>query len=66
MKRNADKLPVEATDEESRLRIVQTPHNSNGAALSLPANRATAARPEIAVLGWDVRSYRLSLRSSKF
>jgi hypothetical protein len=66
MKRNEDKVQAEVTNEEFRLRVAPTPANGNGGAPSLPAHRATGARPEIAVLGWDVRSYRLSLRTSKF
>jgi hypothetical protein len=67
MKRNAEKVSVEASYEESELRIVETPHQGNGATtLTLPsACHADRRRPEIAVLGWNVRSYRLALRESK-
>jgi len=46
---------------------METPHRGNGVtAMSLPsASQAPRPRPEIAVLGWNVRSYRLSLRVSK-
>jgi hypothetical protein len=67
MKRNAEKSPVEDNDQEPRLHIVETPRQGGGAtALSLPAEcHADQPRPEIAVLGWNVRSYRLALRENK-
>jgi hypothetical protein len=67
MKRNAEKAQIEDNDEPVRLRIVESPNGCHGGtSLTLPAaGRGQQTRPEIAVLGWDVRSYRLSLRTSK-
>jgi hypothetical protein len=66
MKRNADKNPIEAGGEDSGTSVLETSRRRNGTntALSSAAD-APQQRPEIAVLGWDVRSYRLSLRASK-
>jgi hypothetical protein len=66
MKRNAEKISVEVGDEGSGLRAVKTPLGGSGATdLTLPSANGHQPRPEIAVLGWDVRSYRLSLRENK-
>lgn len=42
------------------------PTSQEAQEVNLSASRPVShSRPEIAVLGWDVRSYRLSLRQSK-
>jgi hypothetical protein len=66
MKRNAEKISIEVGDEGPSLYVVKTPHQGNGAtSLNLPSAHLHQTRPEVAVLGWDVRSYRLSLREHK-
>jgi hypothetical protein len=67
MKQNANKMSVEARDQDSSLHIVEAPNEASGAkTIVLPsACHAPQPRPEIAVLGWDVRSYRLALRENK-
>lgn len=66
MKRNAEKLPVELGARNAASNIVELPRQGNGATtLVESAAHAARPRPEIAVLGWNVRSYRLSLRESK-
>jgi hypothetical protein len=67
MKRNAQKIQDEVGDQDSELHVVETPPQRGGAkTLILPsAAHAPRLRPEIAVLGWEERSYRLSLRESK-
>jgi hypothetical protein len=67
MKRNAEKLPVEVCDQESESSAVGLRHQGNGGIASVipSGGQAPRPRPEIAVLGWNIRSYRLSLRQSK-
>jgi len=66
MKRNAEKILGEGGDEDSGLHVVEMPRQANGAtALTSPSAHSRQPRPEIAVLGWDVRSYRLALRENK-
>jgi hypothetical protein len=67
MERNAEKMPVEVDEQDSGLHMVKTPHQGGGAkTLILPsACHARQSRPEIAVLGWSARSYRLALRQGK-
>jgi len=66
MKRNAEAVSSEAEQNPS-LHVVETPRQGGGArTLPFPsASHAPRPRPEIAVLGWDERSYRLALRESK-
>jgi hypothetical protein len=67
MERNTEASPVEEANQNPSLRVVEAPRQSRGATtLILPsACHAPRPRPEIAVLGWNVRSYRLSLRQTK-
>lgn len=65
MKRNAEKSTIEAGCDEAGVSVLETPRQSNGVNTAETAGNAHRPRPEIAVLGWDVRSYRLSLRSGK-
>jgi hypothetical protein len=64
MKRHADRISVEAGNRESEMSALPTSQEAQE--VNLSASRPVShSRPEIAVLGWDVRSYRLSLRQSK-
>lgn len=66
MKRSAEKISDEADDEDSGLRVVKTNRGNGAAGVSHSSDRdADQRRPEIAVLAWNVRSYRLSLRENK-
>jgi hypothetical protein len=67
MNQNAENSPVEAAGQDPELHVVETPRPEGGATtLTLPsAGYARWARPEIAVLGWKERFYRLALRESK-
>ncbi len=67
MKQNTDNQPGEAIDQQPDLHVVENPRNGNGATtLKLTSTRESRrSRPEIAVLGWNVRFYRLALRESK-
>jgi hypothetical protein len=67
MKRDAEQIPVEVSEEALRIRIVKPRNGGHGGlSLTLPAaGQDHQSRPEIEVLGWDVRSYRLALRASK-
>jgi hypothetical protein len=67
MKQNAENISDQAPDEAPDFRIVEAPEAEGRATtLTLPSfRRARRSRPEIAVLGWDVRFYRLALRESK-
>lgn len=61
MKRNGEKRAVEAENQDTEF-ATKTPRQ-NG--LCADGRDCHHGRPEIAVLGWDVRSYRLSLRENK-
>lgn len=67
MKQNVDNSSVEVADQGPELHVVETPSQGGGATtLTPPSTRhARQARPEIAVLGWKERFYRLALRESK-
>ena len=65
MKRNAEKLPVEANGHDSGMSNGEAPQQGNGANHIPSEGNTPQPRPEIAVLGWNIRSYRLSLRTNK-
>jgi hypothetical protein len=67
MKQNAEKTSDEGADQGPDLHVVEKPRQEgNARTLRLPSSRRSrSSRPEIAVLGWDVRFYRLALRASK-
>jgi len=67
MKQNADNIPDEAAEQEPELRVLESPRTASAGANSKPAStrQSRQSRPEIAVLGWNVRFYRLALRQSK-
>jgi hypothetical protein len=67
MKQNAENSPVEVADQDTELNEVETSCPGGSATtLTLPSARhARQARPEVAVLGWQERFYRLALRESK-
>jgi len=67
MKQNAENSQTEDNDQQPDLHVVESPRQGGGAkAVNGSATRnRRSLRPEIAVLGWNVRSYRLSLRASK-
>jgi hypothetical protein len=66
MKRNAEKMQVEVDNQEPGMRVETAQQGSGATSMGLSsACQAQSPRPEIAVLGWNVRSYRLSLRESK-
>jgi hypothetical protein len=67
MKQNAEQQVDEVADQSPDLHVVEAPGRGNGAKnLPLPSTRQSRqSRPEIAVLGWKARFYRLSLRTSK-
>jgi len=67
MDRNTQAARVEEADQSPNLRVVEAPRQRGGATtlVILSACHAVRPRPEIAVLGWNVRSYRLALRQSK-
>lgn len=64
MKQNADNITEEAAGPETNLQVAETPRRANGNTNS-KAREARQSRPEIAVLGWSARFYRLALRASK-
>lgn len=61
MKRNAEKTPIEVEDQDGA-GATEAHRQVNG---TTARGRDNQTRPEIAVLGWDARSYRLSLRQVK-
>jgi hypothetical protein len=67
MKQNAENSLVEEGNQGPDLHIVETPASeSRAATVRLPSTRRVAKpRPEVAVLGWKERFYRLTLRESK-
>ncbi|MGP8200599.1 MAG: hypothetical protein ACLQU4_13980 [Limisphaerales bacterium] len=66
MKQNADNSPVEVANQDPEPCAVETPRSeSSVSTFSPPTRRVRRSRPEIAVLGWKERFYRLALRESK-
>jgi len=67
MKENAENSPENGASQDAEVCSTETPRIGGGvAALTRPlAHLARRPRPEIAVLGWKVRFYRLALRESK-
>jgi hypothetical protein len=67
MKQNAENLPVEVADQDRELCVVETSRPGGSATTLTPhsARHARRTRPEVAVLGWKERFYRLTLRESK-
>jgi hypothetical protein len=67
MKQNAENSSVEVADQDAELSGVETPRAEGSATtLTLPSARhSRRSRPEVAVLGWKERFYRLALRESK-
>ncbi len=67
MKRNAQKSTAETQIQDSGANDREATHQGNGGTtfVSRLGIQASRQRPEIAVLGWNERSYRLSLRESK-
>jgi hypothetical protein len=67
MKQNSENSSVEVADQDPESYAVETPRAGGSATTStLPSARhARQARPEVAVLGWKERFYRLALRESK-
>jgi len=67
MKQNADNSSVEVAGQSAGLHVVETPRPGGSATTLTPpsARHARRVRPEIAVLGWKERFYRLALRESK-
>ena len=64
MKRNGQKVSNTANGNDTGVDVADAP-NQNGDATSTKLARSTQRRPEVAVLGWDARFYRLSLRDNK-
>jgi hypothetical protein len=67
MKQNAENSPVEVADQDPESYGVETPRQGGSATtLTTPsAYHSRRPRPEVAVLGWKERFYRLTLRESK-
>jgi hypothetical protein len=67
MKQNAENSPVEVADQDPELHVVETPCAGGNAITLIPRSvrHARQSRPEVAVLGWKERFYRLALRESK-
>jgi hypothetical protein len=67
MKQTADNLPDEAAEQETNLQVVENSRTVNGNtnAKFVSTRETRRTRPEIAVLGWSARFYRLALRQSK-
>ena len=67
MKQNAENSQGEMANQDQDLQIVEMPcpGGSGRTLMHSTARRATQSRPEVAVLGWNARSYRLALRESK-
>jgi hypothetical protein len=66
MKENAENSPADGASQDAEVCSSETPRIGSGvAALKRPLTRARRSRPEIAVLGWKERFYRLALRESK-
>ncbi|MGD0813214.1 MAG: hypothetical protein ABSA83_06390 [Verrucomicrobiota bacterium] len=66
MKQNAENSPVEVANQDLERCAVESPSSeSSVSTFSLPTRRVRRSRPEVAVLGWKERFYRLALRESK-
>jgi hypothetical protein len=65
MKQNAENQPEEAAAQQPDLHVVEPAAPRARAQMFKFPRRERKNRPEIAVLGWNARFYRLSLRPGK-